>query len=113
MELRQDAGMPAAADAQRSYVGTIVRSMAGRDAKRIFVVVAVEADSAVDGGGYVWLAGRRLRPLERPKRKKLRHLRVLAEESGELAQMIEGGALTNRTLYAYLKKFESMTHELA
>lgn len=104
--------MPAAADTQRSYVGSIVRSVAGRDAKRIFAVVAVEGDSGADGG-YVWLADGRLRPLDRPKRKKLRHLRVLAEESRELAQMIEGGALTNRTLYAYLKQFESMTHELA
>lgn len=71
--------------------GQVVRSRAGRDQGSLLAVLSTEAPFAVlaDGKG---------RPLERPKRKKLRHLsptqRVLSEE--ELA--------TNRKLRAALRK---------
>ena len=48
--------------------GEIVLSKAGRDRGRAFVVTAV-----LDGD-YVLLADGRLRTLERPKKKKRRHL---------------------------------------
>lgn len=89
-------------------LGSVVRSVAGRDAKRIFAVIAVEEDSGAEGG-YVWLADGRLRRIEKPKRKKLRHLRLIAPADRELAGMIEGGSLTDRLLYAYLKRFETTT----
>ena len=48
--------------------GCIVKSTAGRDAQRFFVVMDVDGDFAVlaDGKG---------RPLERPKRKNMKHLK--------------------------------------
>ena len=95
---------------EKSYVGSIVRSVAGRDAKRIFAIVAVEADSG-EAGGYVWLADGRLHKLEKPKRKKLRHLQRLAEADPVLAAQLTGDSLTNRALFAYLNQYESMTHE--
>lgn len=47
--------------------GQIVRSAAGRDAGRFFMVVSLE-------GAYVFIADGSLRRLEKPKKKKLRHL---------------------------------------
>lgn len=95
---------------EKSYVGSIVRSIAGRDAKRIFAIVSLEENSG-EQGGYVWIADGRLRRIDAPKRKKLRHLRLLAEADPALAEQIAGDSLTNRALFAYLQKFESMTHE--
>ena len=95
---------------EKSYVGSIVRSVAGRDAKRIFAILAIEEDSGAEGG-YVWLADGRLRRIEKPKRKKLRHLQMLREADPALAEQIAGDSLTNRALYAYLQNVESMTHE--
>ena len=95
---------------EKSYVGSIVRSAAGRDAKRIFVILAVEGDSGAEGG-YVWLADGKLRRIEKPKRKKLRHLQLLCPADAALAELIAGDSLTNRALYAYLQNYESMTHE--
>ena len=94
-----------------AYVGCIVRSLAGRDAKRIFAIVAVEENSGAEGG-YVWLADGRLRRLAQPKRKKLRHLRVLSSPNSELAQMITDNSLHDAQLYAWLMQFER-THENA
>lgn len=52
-------------------VGEIVVSKAGRDRNRAFVVLEVlDAD-------YVLLADGRLRTLDRPKKKKRRHLRPM------------------------------------
>ena len=91
-------------------VGSIVRSVAGRDAKRIFVVISVEEDSG-ENGGYVWIADGKLRKIETPKRKKLRHLRFLSPADRELGEMLRGGSLTNTLRHAYLTRFETTTSD--
>ena len=48
--------------------GQVVCSLAGRDAKGLFMVVAC-------GEGWAALADGKRRPLERPKRKNPRHIR--------------------------------------
>ena len=50
-------------------VGSAVRSCAGRDKGRFMAVMALEE-------GYAMVADGRLRKIERPKRKKLRHLKL-------------------------------------
>ena len=50
-------------------IGDVVRSMAGHDKGRLFAVVGL------DGSGYALLADGRTRTLEKPKKKKLRHIR--------------------------------------
>jgi len=47
-------------------IGQVVFSKCGRDKGRAFVVLSVE-------GEYVFLADGQLRPLNKPKKKKLRH----------------------------------------
>ncbi len=48
--------------------GSVVKSVAGHDSERLYVVTSVQ-------GGYVTLADGRLRPLEKPKRKSIKHIR--------------------------------------
>lgn len=49
--------------------GTVVISKAGKDKGLIFVVLQCD-------GLYCLIANGKLRPLEKPKRKKLRHLQL-------------------------------------
>lgn len=60
------------------YLGEVVRSRAGRDRGRVFVIVKL-----LDGD-YALLVDGRLRTLERPKKKKRRHLLKASETRMEL-----------------------------
>jgi ribosomal protein L14E/L6E/L27E len=55
-------------------VGRVVRSMAGRDKGRLFLVVGVFDEE------HLMIADGDLRKLEKPKKKKLRHLAATAVE---------------------------------
>jgi len=55
-------------------VGRVVRSKAGRDAGRLFLVVGVSDEE------HLLLADGDLRKVEKPKKKKLRHLAATAFE---------------------------------
>lgn len=77
----------------------IVRSDAGRDKGKLFVVLAVE-------GEYLLLADGKSRKVESPKRKKRRHVLFVAEDESRLSERIKGEErITNselrRTLAAY------------
>ena len=77
----------------------IVRSDAGRDAGKLFVVLAVE-------GEYLLLADGKSRKVESPKRKKRRHVLFVAAEESRLSEKIRSKEkVTNselrRTLAAY------------
>ena len=50
--------------------GMVVMSLAGHDSKRVFVICKVE-------GRYAWIADGHLRPVEKMKKKKVRHLCAL------------------------------------
>ena len=77
----------------------IVRSDAGRDRGKIFIVLAVE-------GEYLLLADGKGRRVEAPKRKKRRHVLFVAADESSLADKIKRSEkITNselrRTLAAY------------
>lgn len=77
----------------------IVRSDAGRDQGKLFVVLAVE-------GEYLLLADGKTRKVETPKRKKRKHVLFFAEDESRLADKINRNErITNselrRTLAAY------------
>ncbi len=76
-------------------VGTVVRSTAGRDAKRCFVVLARD-------GEYVHIADGKLRLAETPKRKKLRHVKKIDAEPFDMASEV-----TNRRLRAFLAPYRA------
>ena len=72
--------------------GRTVLSMAGRDSGKRFVALQIEGD-------YAYIANGGLRTVEKPKKKKCRHLRAQPEFFGEIAQQIESGGLpTNAQL---------------
>ena len=77
----------------------IVRSAAGRDKGKLFVVLAVE-------GEYLLLADGKSRKVETPKRKKRRHVLFVSSEQTRLSDKIKSEEkITNselrRTLAGY------------
>ena len=50
--------------------GMVVVSLAGHDRRRVYLVLKVE-------GCFVWLTDGRLRPLEKPKKKRVSHVKAL------------------------------------
>ena len=49
--------------------GMFARSLAGHDKGKLYVIVRIEEP-------YVYLADGKIRPLERPKKKKLMHVQI-------------------------------------
>ncbi len=82
------------------FAGDIVYSQAGRDKDRPFVVLAV-----LDAQ-YAMLADGRVRRVDKPKKKKIKHLL----KSGRVAELIqeklrEGTKVTNLDLKRVLAEF--------
>lgn len=78
--------------------GTIVLSKAGRDRGRLFCVIGAEEN-------FCLIADGRHRLMEKPKRKKIKHLQKQGE-SQKAAQLLREGALTNKLLKKELAQFE-------
>ncbi len=82
----------------------IVRSGAGRDKGSLFVVLAVE-------GEYLLLADGRSRKVEKPKRKKRRHVQFVADEETRLSEKIKSdGKITNSELRRALAAYRRAEH---
>lgn len=79
--------------------GSIVRSIAGRDKGGLFIVLSRE-------GEYVFLANGELRKVDRPKRKKLKHIQGTNSVS-EFVQNKIGtvGKVTNSEVRKALAEF--------
>jgi len=83
--------------AARIQPGQVVRSLAGRDSGRMLVALRVEE-------GYAWVADGRLRPIGRPKKKKLRHL-------GATRRIVEEPVGSDRELRRLLARLETDEEE--
>jgi len=74
---------------------TVVKSLAGRDEGRLFLVLEEFPE-------YVSLADGRLRRVEKPKRKKVKHTKVMGQTR---AEEDTGKALTNSRAWKLLAEF--------
>jgi hypothetical protein len=81
------------------YLGLMIISLAGRDKGKIAAVVDVIDEN------FVLIADGRTRRTESPKKKKLRHIRVIAGVDEELTRL-EPGKLTNRLIRERVKELE-------
>lgn len=77
----------------------IVVSINGRDAGKNFFVIATESE-------YVLLADGKGRKIEKPKRKKLKHIRFVAKAESRIGEKILGNEkLTNSDLRRALAQY--------
>ena len=75
-------------------VSDLVESTAGRDRGKLFYVIGTE-------GVYALLANGKERPIEHPKRKKLKHIRRVAQGESNIARMLKSG---DKVLNAQLRR---------
>lgn len=89
-----------------SYLGSIVISRAGRDGKREFVIVGLDNNSSESD--IVYIADGRLRKIESPKKKKLKHLILTGKVSEKARSLITSGTLTNKCLHSILNEYRQV-----
>ena len=81
-----------------SFIGRIVVSEAGRD-KGEYLAVIGECEN------YFLLANGRKHPLEKPKRKKIKHVEVLERRLSEgFTELVRNGEATNKGLFREIKE---------
>ena len=82
-------------------LGSVVRSLAGRDQGRLFVVIQ-EVDS-----DFVMVANGKLRGMDRLKKKRRKHLKPTGCVVEELRdRLAKGGAVEDHEIRSWLKKEE-------
>ena len=80
--------------------GRIVRSKAGRDEGRYFVVIAL------DGDEFAYVANGEKRTVEEPKRKRVKHLFVTEETiSGLQKRLASGEKVENHEIRKWLSAY--------
>lgn len=62
--------------------GMLASSTAGHDKDRLYVIIRAEAE-------YVWLVDGILRPLEKPKKKNIRHIQVIHRYAEPVREALE------------------------
>ena len=79
--------------------GMVVRSTAGRDKGDLFIVISREGD-------YAYLANGELRKVDRPKKKKLKHLQPSHTVSEFIKNKLEtAGKVTNSEVRKALSEY--------
>lgn len=81
-----------------NFIGTMVLSKSGRDKDRYLLVVKLLDEN------YVYISDGDLRPIEKPKKKKIKHLNFTNVYSEEIREMlIKGSKVSNKSIKAFLK----------
>lgn len=62
--------------------GMLARSLAGHDQNRLYIIIRTEDE-------YVWLADGRLRTVEKPKKKKIKHVQVIHRIPESVRRILE------------------------
>lgn len=81
-------------------VGGICQSKQGRDKDRYYLIVGVDKD------GTVSVADGNFKKLATPKKKNLKHLRLLPEKAESIAvKLLEGKQVFDTEIYSALKNY--------
>jgi len=78
------------------FVGSVVLALSGRDSGALFVVLFA------DTNGFLYYANGRDRTVEKPKKKKQKHVRVLGK-----SPIMDISAVTNKQLRKALGAFKA------
>jgi ribosomal protein L14E/L6E/L27E len=86
---------------QNSLLGKVVNSKAGRDMHRSFIVVDILNSE------YVYISDGQLRKIEKPKKKKVKHLNFTETIAEEIRVMIlSKKQVTNSKIKIFLKSVD-------
>ncbi len=85
---------------ERYERGMLAWSRAGHDCGQLYVITDVQ-------GEYVFLSDGRLKPLERPKKKKIKHIQVVRRIPEELDGIAEGN-VKNEEIRKVIRRFSDV-----
>ena len=87
---------------KNSLVGKVVNSKAGRDMHKSFIVVEILDDE------YVYISDGELRRIEKPKKKKVKHLNFTGTVAEEIRNIIlSKKEVTNSKIKIFLQSAEN------
>lgn len=78
------------------YIGNVALSKSGRDEGRYFIVVGIINDN------YVYISDGDLRTIEKPKKKKIKHLNITNISADEIKNLLQAGERVSNSM---VKKF--------
>lgn len=86
---------------QNSLIGKVVNSKAGRDMHRSFIIVEMLNDE------YVYISDGKLRKIEKPKKKKVKHLNFTSTVAMEIKDIIlSEKKVTNSKIKMFLQSID-------
>ena len=88
-----------------TMIGRMAQSLSGRDADRLFVIVAELDDE------HVAIADGRLRKCVNPKKKKLKHLKLISFAGMECVEKIADGMCTDSYIRRIISSFRGEADE--
>ena len=81
------------------YIGCFATSLAGHDHNNVYIIV--DADDE-----YVYLADGKLKKVDNPKKKKLKHVQLIKRTDDTITGRInDNAALTNEDIKYAIKKY--------
>ncbi len=80
-------------------IGCIVNSVAGRDTGKNYVIIQSDAE-------YVYLVDGKIRTIDRPKKKKKKHVRLLDLKDPNLTEKLISGTVKNEDIKRAIKLLE-------
>ena len=87
-------------------ISSVVRSLCGRDGGRLFVVVGFPKEN------YVSLADGKLRRIESPKLKKIKHIELVSQNDTKTGEKLRAGEkVTNAELRRFLSGWGNPSEE--
>lgn len=65
------------------YIGKVAYSTSGRDKDRLFIIIGIINDE------YVYISDGDLRVVEKPKKKKIKHLKITSTSADEIKNSLQ------------------------
>jgi ribosomal protein L14E/L6E/L27E len=79
------------------YVGKLAYSTSGRDKGKLFIILSIINKD------YVYISDGELRPTEKPKKKKLKHLNITNDTAEDIkAVLLAGDKVSNSTVKKFI-----------
>ena len=87
---------------QDDLLGKVVLSKRGRDADRLFMIIEILNDE------YVYIADGNLRKIEKPKKKRIKHLCIINLEQSNLRDYtLSVNEINNSNLKSHLQSIDT------
>lgn len=87
---------------EKIRVGQVVEGLSGRESNRLFFIIKIIDDK------YVFIADGKKRKLDRPKLKKVKHLKVYSLYNDKVENKIASDEITDAFLRAELTKSKTI-----